>query len=105
MDRIDRLCSLPRERKSSEYLYGVPPCHFVNMTYKGAIKEKLRLAKLIRTELNILIGDELLPVEPEENEEYSELQKAEMRLNSVEKAIEFNEFLLMEIKACQGVSK
>jgi len=102
-DALDRLSCLPRERKSSEYLYDIPACHFMNMSYKGALKEKIRLAKILRAKLNILIGDELLPTEPDCSEEYSEYQKAEMRLYSVEKAIEFNEFLLSELKCCKDV--
>ena len=102
-DTLDSKASwFSKDIKSSEYLYGVSACHFANFTYKGAIKEKIKCAKWLRTQLNIMLDGGLLSTEPRENEEYSEYQLIEMRLNAVEKAIEFNEFLLKELEECKG---
>ena len=99
-DTLDRIAWFSKNIKSSEYLYGISACHFSNLNYKGAIKEKIEWAKALKS--NIIANE--LPnanTEPKDGEEYSEYQRIEMRLNAIEKAIEFNEFLLKELKECK----
>jgi len=100
-DKIDRIISLSRKIDDSEYLYGVKACHFTNLTYIGALKEKIRLAKKLARELNQAIGQDKFSIELKEDEEYSEYQLAEKRLNAVWKAIDFNQALLNELKGCK----
>ena len=90
-DTLDRISEPVKKIKNSEYLYGVKPCHFGNLTYKGALKEKIKLGKELLKELNevsfYLSG--------------SEYMDNEIRLVKVSDAIEFNKFLLNELNNCK----
>jgi len=91
-DRLDRLIEPVKNMKSSKYLYNISPCHFSNLSYKGALKEKIKLGKLLLKELN---------------EECFELSgskyiQCEIRLTKVLDAIEFNKALLAELDICEG---
>jgi len=85
-DKLDRLIDSAKSRKSSETLYGVSPCHFANLTYKGALLEKIRLGKLLLKDLM--------------KDEFWYMNK---RVDIVDQAISFNHFLLDEIKQCKGI--
>jgi len=91
-DKLDRLIDSVKNIKSSEYLYNTNPCHFSNLTYKGALKEKIRLGKLLLRELNEtcfeLFGSKYI--------------RCEVRLTKVMDAIEFNRALLKELIECEG---
>ena len=100
-DTLDRISWFSKDIKSSEYIYGVPACYFLEMKYKFMLTKKITLAQNLMQ--NILETEApYASTEPKENEEYSKYQLIEMRLNAVEKAIEFNEFLLKELEDCKG---
>jgi len=90
-DSLDRISEPVKNIKSSKYLYNVKPCHFSNLTYKGALREKIRLGKLLLRELN----------EKSFNLSGSEYMNNEVRLLKVADAIEFNKFLLNELDNCK----
>ena len=75
--------------KSTQSLYGVSPGHFEGKEYFEALKEKINLGNKMIKELNNKI-DYRLP----ENE-YKELIR---QLNACQKAVEFNETMLLEYK-------
>jgi len=100
-DKLDRIVLMTKKIHSSEYLYGVKPCHFANMTYSGALKEKVRLAKELARGVNNAIEQGKLSNQLKEDEEYSDYQLADKRLNAVWEAIDFNQALLDEIKECK----
>ena len=75
--------------KSTQSLYGVSPGYFEGKGYFEALKEKVRLGNEMIKELNNKI-DYHLP----ENE-YKELIG---QLNACQKAVNFNETLLLEYK-------
>ena len=100
-DKLDRVVLMTKKIHSSEYLYGVKPCHFANMTYSGALKEKVRLAKELARSINSAIGQNKFSDQIKEDEEYSDCQLAEKRLNAVWEAIDFNQALLDEIRKCK----
>ena len=91
-DSLDRISEPVRNIKSSRYLYNIKSCHFNNLTYKGSLKEKIRLGKLLLRELN----------ERSFNLSGSEYMNNEVRLLKVADAIEFNKFLLNELDNCEG---
>jgi len=90
-DSLDRISEPVRNIKSSEYLYNIEPCHFSNLTYKGALKEKIRLGKILLRELN----------EKSFDLSGSAYMDNEVRLLKVSDAIEFNKFLLNELDNCK----
>ena len=100
-DTLDRVVLLTKKINNSEYLYGVKPCHFKELTYIDALKEKIRLAKKLARQLNNAIDLNKFNVDLEEGKEYSEYQLAEKRLNAVWKAIDFNQALLDEMGECK----
>jgi len=100
-DKLNSLSSwFSNDRITTEYLYGIKACYFANMKYRYVLNGKIEWAKALKSNI---IANELQQAntEPETGEEYSEYQKLEMRLNAIEKAIEFNEFLLKELKDCK----
>jgi len=100
-DTLDRVVLLTKKINDSKYLYNVKPCHFKNLTYIGALKEKIRLAKKLARQLNDAIDLNKFSIEPKKDEEYSEYQLAEKRLNAIWKAIDFNKALLDEMEKCK----
>ena len=90
-DSLDRISEPVKNMKSSKYLYSVKPCHFSNLTYKGALKEKVRLGRILLKELN----------EISFSLSGSEYMNNEVRLLKVSDAIEFNKFLLNELDNCK----
>ena len=102
MDKLDRLPWFNKTMKSSMYLYGVSACVFKNLSYKEALEDKLKRSNRLFKHLNNLLNNSPLMAEPEEGEEYSDYQIVEMRLRAVEKAIDFNRYLLEELEECKG---
>jgi len=100
-DKLDRVVLMTKKIHSSEYLYGVKSCYFANMTYFNALKEKVRLAKELAKSINIAIEQDKFSNQIKEDEEYSDYQLAEKRLNAIWESIDFNQALLGEIKECK----
>jgi hypothetical protein len=83
VDRADPVIS--KNIQSTEYIYGVTSKHFDNMKFYEAISERLLLATKLAKKL---LDDQL--------EGKGNYQEIEQRLNSIYKAIKFNEQLLAE---------
>jgi len=93
-DKIDMISSYSKQFKSSSYIYGIKPCHFVNLSYIGSIKEKIKCAKIHKKNIYLMnIPDE---------EEFTGSQIKNQWIRDVEDAIEFNENLLKELENCKG---
>jgi len=90
-DSLDKISEPVKNIKSSKYLYNIEPCHFSNLTYKGALKEKIRLGRILLKELN----------EISFSLSGSRYTNNEVRLLKVADAIEFNKFLLDELNKCK----
>jgi len=80
-----------KEIYSSKYLYSVDGSYFRNMSYKEAIKEKIRLGKELLERLSNIICD----MDIIGNDSYNVINE---RIVNVKKAIEHNEMLLKDMR-------
>ena len=79
--------------KSTQSLYGVSPKHFEGKEYFEALREKVELGNKMIRKINSQI-DYRLP-----EDEYKDLIR---QLNACQKAVNFNEDLLLEYKICKN---
>jgi len=82
-----------KEIWSSEYLYGVKGSYFKNMTYKEAIKIKIKLAK----ELKSRIVDKLYS-NTKDKIPYETTVELNERIKNIDKAIIHNKLLLKDME-------
>ncbi len=80
-----------KEIYSSKYLYSVDGSYFKDMSYKEAIKEKIRLGKELLERLSNIICD----MDIIGNDSYNVINE---RIVNVKKAIEHNEMLLKDMR-------
>lgn len=83
-----------KEAKPTEYLYGVSPLYFENLTYKDILEAKISLAQKRIAKLT----DELVYVI-----DYDKSVEISQNIQDCLKAIEFNKSLLKEFNCAKGV--